>query len=226
MKSVELLKELRNYPLFSENDLAKILQKKAEHVKTLLYRLRKQKLVFRVERGKYSAHDDPLIFSSYLYQPSYISLWTALRFYNLTEQLPRTVFVMVPKPKKAIRFMDRDIVFAKTKHFWGYQKERYDGFEIFMADREKAVIDCLISNKIPLDEVVKAIENTGLDVDKLVGYVLKIGGASLAKRAGYLLEESGYDSNPLLSLVDYNYVPLDPSLGKTGKKNKKWRLTI
>ena len=66
MKTIELLKILQEYPLFTENDVAKIVDKNAGYVKTLLHRLRKQKLIHRVERGKYTVHDDAFIFASHI----------------------------------------------------------------------------------------------------------------------------------------------------------------
>ena len=93
MKTIKLLKILERYPVFTVNDLARILNKKQEYIKTLLYRLKKRDLVYRLERNKYTIYDDAFLVASLLYFPSYISLWSALRFYNLTEQLPKKIFV-------------------------------------------------------------------------------------------------------------------------------------
>src|SRR3989344_4824740 len=167
MKTIELLKILKDYPLFTENDVAKIVDKRPEYIKTLLYRIRKQKLIYKIERGKYTIHNDCLIFASYVCTPSYISLWTALRYYNLTEQLPKTIFVMVPRPRKSLKFQNIEIEFIKTKHFFGFKKERYRDFDIFMAEPEKAMMDSLLSKKIPFDEVVKAIKTKQPNIKKL-----------------------------------------------------------
>jgi len=224
MKTIELLKILKDYPLFTENDVAKIVDKRPEYIKTLLYRIRKQKLIYRIERGKYTIHNDCLIFASYVCAPSYISLWTALRYYNLTEQLPKTIFVMVPRPRKSLKFQNIEIEFIKTKHFFGFKKERYRDFDIFMAEPEKAMMDSLLSKKIPFDEVVKAIKTKQPNIKKLVNHAIRIKNRSLIKRLGFILEENKLECEKLEKFVDNSYTTLDLALGKKGKKNKKWKI--
>src|SRR3989338_3177028 len=121
MKSIMLLKELGKYPLFTPNDIAKIVNKSPTYIRTLLYRLHRQNLIQRIEKGKYTVYDDPLVYATYLITPSYLSLWTALRMYNLTEQQPRAVFVMVPKKRKNIKSQTVDIIFTSTKHMFGFR---------------------------------------------------------------------------------------------------------
>ncbi len=224
MKTIELLRILQEYPLFTENDVAKIVDKRAGYVKTLLYRLGKQKLIHRIERGKYTLHDDVFIFASCICIPSYISLWTALRHYNLTEQLPKTIFVVVPKPKRSFKFQSTSIEFVKSRHFFGFRKERYRDFDIFIAEPEKAVIDSLLSKKIPFDEIVKAIKTNELVTEKLIDYSIRTKNKSLIKRLGFILEEEHLECKKLKKFVDNNYTRLDLMLGRTGKKNKKWKI--
>jgi len=224
VKTMNLIKILENYPLFRENDVAKIVNKKPEYVKTLLYRLKEKKIIYRIERGKYTCHDDVLLFASYVCVPSYISLWTAIRYYNLTEQLPKTIFVIVPKSRKSLKFLDISIEFIKTKYFFGFKKDRYRDFDIFIAEPEKAVIDSLLSKKIPLDEIEKVIKTKQLDTKKLLNYATKTKNKSLIKRLGFILEENNIKCEGLKGFVDANYVLLDLMLNKTGKKNEKWRI--
>lgn len=224
MKTINLIKILENYPLFRENDVAKIVNKKPEYIKTLLYRLEKRKLIYRIERGKYTCYDDALLFVSYIYVPSYISLWTAIRYYNLTEQLPKTIFVMVPKSRKSLKFLNITIEFIKTKYFFGFKKDRYRDFDIFIAEPEKAIIDSLLSKKTPLDEIEKAIKTRQFDINKLLSYAIKTKNKSLIKRLGFILEENNIKCERLKGFVDANYVLLDLMLNKTGKKNEKWRI--
>lgn len=224
MKTINLIKILQNYPLFKENDVAKIVNKNPEYIKTLLYRLKEQKMIHRIERGKYTCYDDVFLFASYIYVPSYISLWTAIRYYNLTEQLPKTIFIMVPKSRKSLKFQDILIEFIKTKYFFGFKKERYRDFDIFIAEPEKAVIDSLISKKIPLDEIEKAIKTKQMDINKLLNYAIKTKNKSLIKRLGFVLEQNNIKCERLKRFVDANYISLDLMLSKQGKKNKKWRI--
>ncbi len=224
MKTIELLKILQTYPLFTENDLSKILNKKPAYIKNSLYRIKKRNLIYQIERGKYTLYDDPLLFASSIYTPSYISLWTAFRYYNLTEQLPKTIFIMTPRSRKSLKFRNTLIKFIKTKYLFGFKKERYNNFDVFIAEPEKAVIDSLLSKKIPLDEIINVIKTKKLNIKKLIKYAVNVKNKALSKRLGFIMEENNLKCNELKRFIDSNYTKLDSMLAKTGKKNKKWRI--
>ncbi len=224
MKTINLLKKLEKYPLFTENDIVKIINKSSKYVRTLLYRLNKDNLIKRIEKGKYTIYNDPIIFASYASIPSYLSLWTALRYYNMTQQQPYGIFVVSNAPKKSINFQDTQIIFKTTKHLFGYKKERYSDFDIFIADREKAIIDSMIF-KLPLEDIIKALDNKELNFEKLSEYAKKTKNMSLIKRLGYILKNkrgSSYGLKPW----DNNYIFLDYLGKKKGKKNAKWKLIV
>lgn len=224
MNSIELLKRLGKFPLFTENDVSKIINKDKDYVKTFLYRLNKKGLIKRIERGKYTLFDDPLIFSSYIVTPSYLSLWTAFRYYNLTQQQPLDIFIISPISKKAITLKNTKIFFLKTKHMFGYKKERYEDFDIFMAEKEKAIIDSLLF-KLPIQDAYWAIETEEINIKRIVNLANKLKNSSLSKRLGYLLEKkTGKTFN--LKPIDNNYIQLDYLSKKKGKKNTKWKLII
>ena len=227
MKSIELLKRLERYPLFTENDVAKIVNKSPKYVRTLLYRLHQRGHIKRIEKGKYTLHEDPLIFSSHIAVPSYLSIWTALRYYNMTQQQPFGIFVMTPLPKQAIRLDTSEVRFISTRYMFGYKKERYNDFDIFIADREKTILDSLLF-KLPLPDITHALEDTEINCQRLVGYAKKTGNKSLMKRLGYLLESTKGNSYGLRAL-DNNYVRLDyldKKRWKKGKKERTWKLIL
>jgi len=222
MNTILLLKQLNHYPIFTQKDLLKITKTTKKYARTLLSRLQKKSYIHRIERGKYSLYDDSLIFASYLTKHSYLSLWTALRYHNLTQQQPQNVFVMVKAPKKKITLPNTSINFIVTKHFWGYKTERYRDFDIFIAEPEKAIIDCLLA-RLPIEYVAEAIE-LHQNPQKLANYARKTKNNSLIKRLGYLLEKYKQNSYGLKAL-DYNYVQLDYTKRK-GKKDKIWRVIV
>ncbi len=222
MNTILLLKQLDLYPVFTEKDVLKITKTTKKYARTLLSRLQKKGYIHRIERGKYSLYDDPLVFSSHLAKPSYLSLWTALRYHNLTQQQPQNVFVMVKSAKRKITLTNAAIHFIVTQHFWGYKTERYRDFDIFMAEPEKAIIDSLLAH-LPAEYIIEAIELCQ-NPQKLARYAKKTKNSSLIKRLGYLLEKYKHDSYGLKPL-DYNYVHLDYTKRK-GKKDKKWRLIV
>lgn len=224
MKTIYLLKKLQRFPLFTQNDIAKMINKNQKYVKTLLHRLNEQGFIKRIERGKYTVHDDSLIFASHIVIPSYFSLWTALRYYNMTQQQPRRFFLMCPIKRRSIKLNDLEIVFSSTKHIFGYRKERYNDFDIFMAEPEKAIIDSLLF-KIPIEDVDIALDYEEINFQKLSEYAKKTKNTSLIKRLGYLLEIKKRNSYGLKAL-DSNYILLDYSGKRKGRKNKKWKIII
>lgn len=115
-------------------------------------------------------------------------------------------------------------MFFKTKHIFGYKKERYEDFDIFIAEREKAIIDALLFH-LPLEDIAHAMEDKEINLKKLAEYSKKIGNISLMKRLGYILEKKKNNSYGLKAL-DNNYIPLDYSSKKKGKKDRKWKLII
>lgn len=226
MKTIRLVEKLKELPIFTINDFAKILNKDSNYCKTYLYRLKKNKLIFSIEKGKYTSHDDPLIFASYITLPSYLTTLTALRIYNFTEQLPKDIFIASAKTKKTLNFNKTKIIFLKTKNIWGYKKEKYREFDIFLAEKEKSIIDSLLSKKTPFSEIIKAINSKDYNPEKLKQYALKTKNISLIKRLGYVLESTGIKAEDLRKKIDSNYIKLNPNSRKTNKKNKKWKLII
>ena len=224
MKTIHLLKKLERFPLFTQNDIAKIINKDSEYVKTLLYRLNKEGFIKKIERGKYTIYDNILIFASYITTPSYFSLWTALRYYNLTQQQPKKFFVACSTKRKNIKLKDSEIVFLFTKHMFGYKKDRYNDFDIFIADPEKIIIDSLLF-KIPIEDISIALDDNNLNFKKISEYAMRTGNISLIKRLGYLLDKKKGDSYELKAL-DNNYIPLNYLGKKKGKKNTKWKVLV
>ncbi len=222
MKKIELLRQLQKYPLFTFNDFIKETRFSAKYAKVSIFRLKKEKLIFEIEKGKYTVFDESMIFASLIVTPSYISFWTALKFYNLTEQLPKDIMIASSRIKKPI--IKHRIQFFKTKNMWGYKKQRYEGFDIFIAEPEKAIIDSLLLKNVPLDEIIKAIKTKEFNADMLVDYALKIKNKTLIKRLGFIMDYFGFNTAKLLNYKDNNYVVLDWNYKKQNKKNKKWKI--
>ena len=230
MKKIELIRELNKYPVFGIKTLKEIINKSREYTKIVVYRLKKERLIFEIEKNKYTTQRNPFIIVSNIIWPSYISCWSALRYYNLTEQLPETFFVITPKirKKRKIEFGNIRIVFVKLspKYFFGYKKEVYQGFEIFIAEREKALIDSALLKKISFSEICDIIKSNKkkINFDLLIKYLVKIKNKALVKRFGFLFNKIGINTDKLKKFIDFKYVPLEYSIKIGGKKNKEWRV--
>ena len=154
-----------------------------------------------------------------------------MRYYNITEQLPHAIQVITTRTRKKreINFSNIKIVFTKIKpkYFFGYKKEKYHNFNIFIADKEKALLDSALFKKISFSEICIIIRDNIDDIDKelLVGNLIKIRNRALTKRFGFLLDKLGINKfKELKKFIDYKYVPLDYGLKAKGENNKQWKV--
>ena len=174
---IKLLKELEKYPVFGVQVISNIANKSRNYSWLYLYRLKKAKLIFELERDKYTLHSDPLLIASHVIWPCYISSWSAIRYYNLTEQLPTYIQVITTRSKKRrlLEFGNAKIEFARIKkeNFFGFGKIPYGDFEIFMAEKEKALADALYLNQISFETFTEILQEyrKELNMKKLAKYL-------------------------------------------------------
>lgn len=232
MRSQELLSQLKTYrkPVFTLADLAKITGKEKSYLKVYLFRLKKRKLLREIERGKYALPQHPLVIASHLLFPSYISFLSAYAYYQMTTQIPRNLQIVAASSKKRISYSQHAVQFIKfqPQKMFGYVRERFMGSEVFIAEKEKAIIDSLyLPRYCPLDETWFALQEENLDIDKLITYALRMDAPLVVKRLGYLLEKKGIDIfKKVQSQIKKRYDYLNPSLKKVKERNAKWKLLI
>ena len=231
MKQIDIIKNLEKYPVFDLKIVKEIIEKDSDYAKLVVHRLKKNKLIFEIEKNKYTTNKDPVVIASNIIWPSYISCWSAFRYYNITEQLPQIISVMTTRKrkKKEVSLYNTKIVFTKIKpkYFFGYRRERYQNFNIFIANKEKALIDSALLKKVSFSEIcsIMKINIKSINIDLLVKYLLKIKNKTLIKRFGFLLDKSGIDKyNRFKKIIDFKYVPLDYAVPTEGKRDKKWRV--
>lgn len=233
MKSEKLIKTLYvlKKPVFAINDIAKIMNKDKAYVKVYLLRLKKRGLIQTSERGKYFLAQNYLLAASHLIYPSYISFLSAYSYYQITKQMPQRIQIVSQCQKKELKLGEYTVQFIKfpQKKFFGYKKETYNDGTLFVAQKEKAIVDSLyLPEYCPLDETYYALDS-GTDVEKLLDYALQMDSIVLLKRLGYLLELKGKDIYPKLkNKMNARYDLLNPMLKitKKNKTSKKWKLII
>lgn len=217
------LSKLEKLPLFRNKELK--LHYRIKYPET--YICRHKNKIKTIEKGKYTLHEDPLIYATHIVNPSYLSFLSALNYYGYTTQIPLKITVAITKQKKELK----DIKFIKInkKCFFGYNKIRYGDFEIFIADKEKLLLDCLIYQKyVNISELNKLLKDN-LDKDKIIKYLNRINNIDLIRRAGHLLEINGIDiyEEYLYKIKKINkYILLNRKLKKTKNNNSKWKINI
>ena len=99
---------------FTINDAKDILKTSSSSVWHVLYRLVQKRRIRRIERGKYLLIPAKAVdgnWSEYfqillpnLIDVYYIGFYTAMDYWNMTEQIPQTVFVATTKRKQNLEF--------------------------------------------------------------------------------------------------------------------------
>lgn len=233
MNSLEFIKALEKFekPVFTVNDVAKIIGTDKNYARLYLYRLKSKGVIEAVERNKYTLADNhPYVIASNLVFPSYISFLTALHYYGATTQIPGSIYIVSTRSKKSLNIGGYSVEFVKLKkeRFFGYTREIFQGKFIFVAEKEKLIVDSLFLQRYcPVDETFKALEDTELKIDALIEYALRMDSIVTLKRLGYLLELKGIDVYDRLGYrLNPKYDLLNPFLAKKGDKNSKWRLIV
>jgi len=221
MYETEIISKFSKTPVFSLADVSQLVKNRA-YAKVVISRMVRKGEVKRIKRDTYTLHEDPLLVSTFLVKPSYISSISSLYLHKKITQIPNEVFCFTSNfPRKF--FFVTPINFFHTDYFFGFENERYGEFEIPVATDEKAIIDSV--GKIPLFVVEEALEN--LKVERMIDYLKKIGKSSFAKRIGFLLEKNDYDVyQELKGLIKGTYIPLDPLVKTRKRKNERWKVIV
>lgn len=212
---------LKEMPVFSLADAAQVVSGK-EYAQKLLKRMLNKGEIFKVKRDTYTFYNDPLLASTSLVKPSYISSVSALSYHKLITQIPKNIFCFTTWKDRTVQFGE-EIAFHHTPYFFGFNDEEYSGFSLPMATPEKAIIDSF--GIVPVTVFEEAA--TEINLERMMGYLKKINKSSVLKRVGYFLEKNGFEVYSLLKRkLNNRYIIYDPLLKKKGKKNKKWKLII
>lgn len=172
--------EKHKYFIFSYDDILSFYpNEKKENLKKMLFRWCKKGWIYHLKRGLYelSFPADFMIPDFYiankLYNPSYISLETALSDYSIIPEVSMAVTSITTKPTR--RFKNKHGLFIyktiKPKVFTGYYLEKQDDFNILIAEPEKAFIDYLYFNNYPNKKV--SLGNQRFDKEKLKSFKKK-----------------------------------------------------
>jgi predicted transcriptional regulator of viral defense system len=215
-----------------------------------LSRLERGGWLKRIERGLYMLvplsagpervwSEDALVIGARLVTPSAIAYWSALRFWNLTEQIPATVFVQSPQRKLA-RVLTLDgvryrIVKIAGRRFFGLTERAISGQNVPVAGREKTVADCADRPELcgGAWQLAQALRDHWSEFDwpALDETLARFASGAVYKRLGYLIEALDL---PITArgarLADWRQrltagiALLDPDAGAAGPVRTRWRI--
>lgn len=134
-------------PTFLTKEAASILGISVNHAATILARLAKQDSVIHLARGRwaYSNLIDPLLLPSILSYPmlSYISLYSALYYHGIIDQIPDIIFAVSNGKTKIFKTPLATVSIHSISGFLFSGYESYGKTSILMATPEKALFDTL-----------------------------------------------------------------------------------
>jgi len=232
LETLQVLKRLETYPTFNVATVASLIDKDPAYAKVYLNRLKKRGLVQKLQRNVYTVHQDPFIIASRITWPSYISLWAALRYHDLTEQLPNEISVLTTSAKssRTISVGNTRIFFERIRptYFFGFSKVRIGDFEVFVAEPEKAVMDAVLLKRISVSEIYSILKDNlkVMSAERLRDYILRTQNKALAKRFGWMLESLGYEVGKLEEMVYKAIIPLDYARPSSGTRDARWGVIV
>ncbi len=147
--------------VFSYQDAVEYFQSK-ETATNRLSRLSRKGWLRRLENGLYLIipleagperlwSENAYVLASNLISPSAIAYWSALRYWNMTEQIPQVYFIQTPKRKKStvIQGIKFQFVHVEERYFFGILTQRFSGADISVTDREKLLsISLIVLNSV------------------------------------------------------------------------------
>lgn len=234
---------IKNKKAITSQDIKNNFDFSEGKTRIILHRLVKKGWLERIEKGKYLIiplegmegwAEHPFVFVPKLVKSYYISYRTALAYYGLTEQIPLYVFVATTERKSPLEFQGYTYKFIRMckRKFFGFEMMQLSDTEINVADKEKAVIDCLDREEYAgsILEVARVLHNNPgeFDFNKIAKYALRMKNRSLIRRLGFLLDMIQQDTKKLEKEIGkFRYIYLSGTLpGKKYGISKKWKLIL
>lgn len=220
--------EQNQLSIFTAKDLRRLLGMTAMKAYNIIKALKKKKVIVSAGKRYFRLQEvDDLVVGQTIHHPSYLSFWSALAYYGLSDQVPRTIFYATTKyTPKISPFM---YVTLSGKRFFGYKSVG----TLTIAEPEKALIDSLLMPRYAggMKEVQKALQAASgrVDVAKIKQYALRMGSNVLVRRLGFLLEGLEYTKEAHFlqqKIGKKGYELLDPTMKRKNNFNKRWLLDI
>jgi predicted transcriptional regulator of viral defense system len=219
--------ELRKnkFIVFKVKDLIMLLGISETQAYNLIKALKNKDKIKKEKGFFYFKDSDEFAVASNLNFSSYISFFSALNYYNFSDNIPKKIFLATTKYTKETNLF-KWICISK-KRFFGYVSIG----NITIAEKEKAIIDSLLFPKYAggIKEVRFALENAikEINIDKIIEYAIKINNKAVIRRLGFLLESLNVKNiSKLKKNIGKGYVLLDPTLLKKNNLNKNWLLDV
>jgi len=237
--------------IVTSEDVRQVWPDESENVNSILSRMARKGWLQRVKRGTYAlislgegttkpATANAWAVASILFEPCFISGWSASEHWGLTDQIFNSISLVTENRVRSksqelggIRFRIRTLPAEKM---FGSQKVWFGRTIVKVADPHRTLLDVLDSpsfgggGRHVLDISQNYWSGSLNNSDQLLQYALKYGRGTVFKRLGFLAETFG---NPAANWLEQCYEHrskglslLDPESPNQGPINSKWRLRI
>lgn len=242
----------RGKSIFSTRDAYRVMGE-GKPTRDTLERLVEKGWLARIEKGKYLIvpleagperiwTEDAFVIAGHLVSPGMVAYWSALRHWNLTDQVPRVTYVQTPARREnrtpVVLGMRFRIVRVKEGRFFGGHTFRVRESALHVTDLEKTIIDCLDRPDLSggVAEVASALQESRGEIDweRTTQYLRRFGSGTVVKRLGFLIESMEIVHPPApevlrrwQSLLTAGVSPLDPSSPrKPHRIATRWRIAV
>ncbi len=218
----------------------------------ILSRLERKGWLQRLRRGIYtvvplgSLDRDPVVENPWsvamdVFQPAFISGWSAAEHWDLTEQVFNTVAAVTTTKQRqtlhtigGVRFRTRTV---RDARFFGARPVWFGSAAIQIADPSRMLIDAadlpaFAGGGRHMVDVVRAYwSSEHQDPQRLLDYAKRYGRGSVFKRLGFLAEmfQAAVDADWLeafRSSISQGVTNLDPVAPPTGRVVSRWNLRV
>lgn len=235
--------------VFTLNIASKVLETNTTDTSKTLARWVKQGWLIRVRRGLYAIVPldtsqseytivDPWVVVPELFPPCYIGGWSALEYWDFTEQIFKNICVLTEQVhKKNVEIYNTTFMLTKisrevnfgTKIVWRQNQK------ILISDPHKTIVDILDNPDLgggiehTIDSIKEYLKSKFSDIKKLSEYGLKMNNGAIFKRLGYISENLLGKEHDLTEICRNNltkgYAYLDPNI-KESSLITRWNLFI
>ncbi len=227
-----------------------ILKINPNQAAVLLSRWVKNGWLYRVRRGLYvpvpvesssaePALEEPWLIAQKVFSPSYIGGWSAGEYWDLTEQIFRSIVVITGKPRQAKKqSMGGTDFFVVSSHYndlFGIKQIWKGSHKFRISDPTRTVVDMLDRPEVGagISMVNEFLQNyyhsKYVNEDLLFEYAQKLGNKTILKRLGFLTERLYPSKQSFLEKchkrISKGYAQLDPHQ-KSVLLSTKWKLWI
>jgi len=234
----------------SVDEAANILSASRTDASKMLARWAEKGWLSRVRRGLYVPVplesqtadiplEDPWVIASRLFIPCYIGGWSAAGYWDLTEQIFRTIVVLTtqrPRDRKPnIKGTDFLLKTISRSTLFGLKAVWRGQVKVDVSDSTKTVLDMLSEPRLgggirsTADMFANYLRSENRNLPLLLDYALRLGNGAVFKRLGFLLERLAPDEQDVIarsqeSLTQGN-AKLDPQL-PADRLITRWRLWV